>query len=151
MKNNNILYNIYNFNIIHYYTVPFMLMHIINQIMVLLALLVAQLNFILVSGYSKCLNRPTIVPKYYLIEKCYRSKVSVVSYANYSSLKSCQRLSTERNGLALNFSPPEAWNSKMNYTCEILKCAEVENGYTLSNDTRYDYYSLYANPLREYL
>lgn len=37
------------------------------------------------------------------------------------------------------------------YTCEVLKCAEAEGGLSLKNDTRYDYYSIYGKPLREYL
>lgn len=34
------------------------------------------------------------------------------------------------------------------YNCEILACPEFSNFATIVNDTRYDYYSLYTNPIR---
>lgn len=79
------------------------------------------------------------------------------------------RLGIEKKALALNFVPLEALQDiererkKMRrkdngtgslepvaYTCEVLKCAEVDGGLSLVNDSRYDYYSLYAKPFRKY-
>lgn len=38
------------------------------------------------------------LPKYHLIEKCYRSKLGIAAKANLSSIISCQRLATEKKG-----------------------------------------------------
>ncbi|KAJ8729706.1 hypothetical protein PYW08_001287 [Mythimna loreyi] len=100
---------------------------------------------------SKCsVDAPARSPKYHLIEKCYRSKLGMVSKANYKSLTSCQRLGIEKKGLAINYSPPEAWsegNETVGYTCEVLKCAESDGGLSMVDDSRYDYYSIYAKPI----
>lgn len=85
--------------------------------------------------------------KYHIIEKCHRSKLGTLVKANVS-LVSCQKLGIEKKGLALNFSPPEVGGAE--YTCEVLKCAEADGGYSLVNDTKFDYYSIYGKPIREY-
>lgn len=36
------------------------------------------------------------------------------------------------------------------YNCEALACPETANFSTIVNDTRFDYYSLYANPPRKF-
>lgn len=89
------------------------------------------------------------------MEKCHRSTLGIIAKANYTSLSSCQRFGIEKKALALNFSPPEAIKDMekdvvVEYTCEVLKCAEADGGASLVNDTRYDYYSIYAKHLREY-
>ncbi|KAF9415879.1 hypothetical protein HW555_006631 [Spodoptera exigua] len=100
---------------------------------------------------SKCsVDTQLRTPKYHLMEKCYRSKLGIISKANYTSLISCQRLGFEKKGLAINFSPREAWadsNETVDYTCEVLKCAEADGGLSMVNDSRYDYYSIYAKPI----
>lgn len=102
---------------------------------------------------SKCsVDTQARSPKYHLMEKCYRSKLGMVSKANFTSLTSCQRLGIEKKGLAINFSPPEAWddsNETLEFTCEVLKCAEVDGGLSMVDDSRYDYYSIYAKPIRK--
>ncbi|GBP91160.1 hypothetical protein EVAR_65606_1 [Eumeta japonica] len=64
---------------------------------------------------------------------------------------SCRRFALNKKGLALNFSPPEEHHSGdveiPEYNCQVLKCAESEIGLSLVNDTRYDYYSLFARPM----
>lgn len=110
--------------------------------------------FITALANLKCSNElPPLIPNYYLMEKCHRSKLGIAAKANYTSLASCQRLGIEKKALALNFSPPEAreHGEELEYTCEVLKCAEVDGGLSLVNDTRYDFYSIYAKPLRELL
>ncbi|CAH2105051.1 unnamed protein product [Euphydryas editha] len=97
-----------------------------------------------------CSNEsPAIIPKYHLIEKCHRSKLGITARANFTSLTSCKRLALQKRALALNFSPQEAFNTSepIEYTCEVLKCAESMGGLSLTNDTRYDYYSIYAKPI----
>lgn len=108
--------------------------------------------FVTASANLKCSNElPPLIPNYYLLEKCHRSKLGIAAKANYTSLASCQRLGIEKKALALNFSPPEAreHGEELEYTCEVLKCAEVDGGLSLVNDTRYDFYSIYAKPLRK--
>ncbi|XP_013200377.1 uncharacterized protein LOC106142962 [Amyelois transitella] len=104
-----------------------------------------------IEANTKCSsNSPPIVPKYHLMEKCYKSKLGITAKAKYTSLISCLRLAIEKKALSLNFSPPEAvkmMKEPLEYTCEVLKCAEADGGLSLINDTRFDYYSLYAKPL----
>jgi hypothetical protein len=120
----------------------------INIILILNSILIpVSLNSICSNGL------PPRVPKYHLMEKCHRSKLGIAAKANYTSLTSCQKFGIEKRALALNFSPPEAGlegGEPLEYTCEVLKCAEAETGLSLVNDTRYDYYSIYARPLRKY-
>lgn len=112
--------------------------------------LLLSIVFFLASTNAKCTNEsPPRIPKYHLMEKCHRSKLGIAAKANYTSLTSCQRLGIEKKALALNFSPPEARGEELEYTCEVLKCAEADGGLSLVNDTRYDYYSIYAKPLRK--
>lgn len=108
----------------------------------------------LTESNTRCSNQsPPNIPKYHLMEKCHRSKLGIAAKANYTSLTSCFRLGIEKRALSLNFSPPDAVNLEgegtMEYTCEVLKCAEADGGLSLGNDTRYDYYSIYAKPIRE--
>ncbi|XP_046961238.1 uncharacterized protein LOC124530914 [Vanessa cardui] len=106
--------------------------------------------FIKAIAIRVCSNEsPAAMPKYYLIEKCHRSKLGVAAKANFTSLTSCKRLGIEKRALAINFSPQEYLDSGeiLEYSCEVLKCAEAIGGLSLSNDTRYDYYSIYAKPL----
>nr|XP_032529576.1 uncharacterized protein LOC116779422 [Danaus plexippus plexippus] len=108
-------------------------------------------NVLTVDADTKCISHEiTVVPKYYLIEKCHRSKLGVASKANFSTLNSCRRLALEKKALALNFSPSgygKIGRKPVEYTCEVLKCAESEGGLSLKNDTNYDYYSIYAKHL----
>ena len=110
----------------------------------ILFILVAQ-----ISAYMKCSKSTYTMPKFHLIKKCHRSKLGIAARANFTSLISCKRLGVEKKALALNFSPHSVRGSNLEYTCELLKCAEAEGGLSLSNDSRYDHYSLYANPLRK--
>ncbi|KAI5632996.1 hypothetical protein NE865_14294 [Phthorimaea operculella] len=106
--------------------------------------------FVKTSANVKCSSEsPPSVPKYHLMEKCHRSKLGIAAKANFSSLTSCRRLGIEKKALALNFSPPDAvgLGKPVEYTCEVLKCAEADGGLSLVNDTRYDFYSIYAKPL----
>ncbi|XP_047987880.1 uncharacterized protein LOC125227583 isoform X1 [Leguminivora glycinivorella] len=124
-----------------------------------ICLLILSCIIITTSANTKCSSETTpIVPKYYKMEKCQRSKLGIAAKANYTSLTSCQRLGIEKKALALNFVPPEVLRKTgkkkkdnetgpLEYTCEVLKCAEVDGGLSLVNDSRYDYYSIYAKPV----
>ncbi|CAB3248157.1 unnamed protein product [Arctia plantaginis] len=104
----------------------------------------------IVISNSPCNVDSPSVSRYHLLEKCHRSKLGIAAKANFTSLASCLRFGIEKRGLALNYSPPEAWEESkedLQYTCEVFKCAETDGGLSLVNDTRYDYYSLYGKPL----
>ncbi|XP_061708191.1 uncharacterized protein LOC133518490 isoform X2 [Cydia pomonella] len=125
----------------------------------MLLLIISSSLIITTSANTKCSSESTpVVPKYYKIEKCQRSKLGIAAKANYTTLSSCQRLGIEKKALALNFVPPEVLKKAgkkkrvnetepLEYTCEVLKCAEVDGGLSLVNDSRYDYYSIYAKPI----
>ncbi|KAL0848848.1 hypothetical protein ABMA28_013266 [Loxostege sticticalis] len=118
-----------------------------NFITLLLVIIFAPLNM---ANYKCNKESPPRVPKYHMMEKCHRSKLGIAAKANYSTLTSCQRLGIEKKALALNFSPTNAvkeGDEPLEYTCEVLKCAEADGGLSLVNDTRYDYYSIYARPI----
>lgn len=117
------------------------------QIAILFSLCIILFKLPLILPNNRCLKN-SIPPKYNLIEKCYRSKLGIIAYANYTSLASCHKLGIEKRGLAINWHPPG--QKAVQYSCEILKCAEAEGGLYLTNDTRFDYYSLYGKPLRKY-
>ncbi|XP_050685643.1 uncharacterized protein LOC126980067 [Leptidea sinapis] len=89
------------------------------------------------------------VPKYHLVQKFHRSKHSVAARANFISLTSCRRLGIEKKALALNFSPLYKSLEEDEFTCEVLKCPEVRGATSLTNDSRYDYYSIYAKPIAD--
>ncbi|CAH1645174.1 unnamed protein product [Spodoptera littoralis] len=119
--------------------------------MLFIILVLLSITDTTLTAISKCsVDTQLRTPKYHLMEKCYRSKLGIVSKANFTSLISCQRLGFEKKGLAINFSPREAWadsNETIDYTCEVLKCAEADGGLSMVNDSRYDYYSIYAKPV----
>ncbi|XP_045764216.1 uncharacterized protein LOC123866605 [Maniola jurtina] len=119
-----------------------------------LKLLITSFIITITSANNKCsIESPTIVPKYNLIERCHRSTLGIAAKANFTSLISCQRLGIQKKALALNFSPEMSSKDgdeplePLEYTCEVLKCAEAAGGLSLTNDTRYDYYSIYGKPL----
>ncbi|CAG5048287.1 unnamed protein product [Parnassius apollo] len=100
---------------------------------------------------KKCSNdSPQIAPEYHLIGKCQRSKLNVAAKANYTTLSSCKQFGLGKRALSLNFSPRNAngrrWKT-LEYTCEVLQCAETNTGLSLTKDFRYDYYSIFGNPL----
>lgn len=100
-----------------------------------------------VQANLKCSNGVSQAsPEYRLIKKCHRSKLSVAAKGNYAELSSCKRFGLDKRALSLNFSPKTAKYDERrhnDYTCEVLQCAEVSSGSYLTNDSRYDYYSLF--------
>ncbi|XP_068621690.1 uncharacterized protein [Battus philenor] len=86
-------------------------------------------------------------PEYHLIKKCARSKLKISAKANFSVLASCKRFASEKRAMSFNFNP-RVLNLKptTEYTCEVLHCTDI-GGLSLTNDTRYDYYSIFGNTL----
>jgi len=107
-------------------------------------------------------------PRFHLVRRCARSDVRVVITANFSSLWRCSEFALFKRGLALNFGwvkgafccfwhfwPLPHYNDFLLAGglghCEVLECPEHDTLASLRRRENYDYYSLYANPLREWL
>lgn len=114
-----------------------------------------------------CANRRLEVSlKFYPLRHCQRSNKSVITYSNTESLEECSSFAIKSRGLAFNFSPRDRYKKnlfdiiKLNeteakveeefYNCEVLDCPEYKNLSSVVNDTRFDYYSLYTRPPREF-
>ncbi|XP_014360860.2 pulmonary surfactant-associated protein A [Papilio machaon] len=111
----------------------------------MLLLIITCVIFSSVQAISKCSNdEPQVNPEFYLVKKCHRSKLIVSARANLAKLSSCKRFAREKRGLSFNFSP-QVGGRRLEYTCEVLQCAEISTGSSLTNDSRYDYYSLFGN------
>lgn len=99
------------------------------------------------------------------LRHCQRSNKTVIAFYNVECQEDCAEHARNTRGLAFNFSPSDR---KINlferetrnkttrgedddfYNCEVLECPEFRNFSTMVNDTRFDYYSLYTHPAREY-
>ncbi|KPI98518.1 Lithostathine [Papilio xuthus] len=111
----------------------------------MLLLIITCITFSSVQAIAKCSNDgPQVNQEYYLVKKCHRSKLGITSRANFAKLSSCKRFAREKRGLSFNFSP-QIGGVGLEYTCEVLQCAEISTGLSLTNDSRYDYYSLFGN------
>lgn len=113
--------------------------------------------------------------KHYPLRHCQRSTKVQISAKNVANVEKCAQFAENNFALAFNYghgrkpkyesadhnlinlfdtqtvnrSKIEQSNTMIYRNCEILACPEVGNLSTIVNDTRYDYYSLYANPIRE--
>lgn len=130
--------------------------------MILVTLASAVLFTILVQVNSKfCKEFKEVDHEFYPLRHCQRSNKSIIAFLNVDSVKECADFSRNHRGLAFNFSPVERrmenfYKNKSSidllefYSCEVLKCPEYSNFSSMVNDTRYDYYSLYTHPPREF-
>lgn len=102
--------------------------------------------------------------KFHALRHCQRSNKTVIAYGDADNEEQCADFARLSRALAFNFSPKhrrlvnhyevktnETEKTQQNdfYSCEALACPEYRNFSTLVNDTRFDYYSLYAYPTRE--
>lgn len=112
--------------------------------------------------------------KYYPLRHCQRSIEHQIASKNVANLEKCAEFAEKNFALAFNyghgrkpknesvdhnlinlFDKPAVNQSiadsdtPVYVNCEILACPEIGNLSTIVNDTRYDYYTLYANPIRE--
>jgi hypothetical protein len=74
--------------------------------------------------------------------------MKVVARARLPTPERCALFALQKRGLAFNFSPPGLMEGRS--TCIVCECPEFETLTSLKKDLRFDYYSLYGNPLREY-
>jgi hypothetical protein len=107
--------------------------------------------------------------EFYPLRHCQRSNKTVIAFYNVDSLEGCVDFANKHRGLAFNFSPKDRYKTnlfelvKLNETarrefkhdknffnCEVLDCPEYRNLSSIVNDTRFDYYSLYTHPPREF-
>lgn len=117
-------------------------------------------------------SKPT---KYYPLRHCQRSNEYQIGAKNVPNLEKCVQYAENNFALAFNYghgrkpknesidhnlinlfgtlsanrTTIEESEPTIYLNCEILACPEVGNLSTMVNDTRYDYYTLYANPIRE--
>lgn len=99
----------------------------------------------------ECLNRISL-RRFYKIRSCHRSNTTIIGAGNFANITQCIKFARERNGLALNFSPPtrnaRSYYSRLvngySFNCQILECPEIGNLTTLVKDVNYDYYSMYG-------
>ena len=135
-------------------------------------LLTCFLVFILQFSFSItkiCRNKVELV--FHPLRHCQRSNKTAIAFSNFETLKDCMEFTTKHRGLAFNFSPKDRFKKnlfkviKFNgtekenvtkidydeefYNCEVLDCPEYKNLFSIINDTRFDYYTLYARPPRE--
>ncbi|PNF32703.1 hypothetical protein B7P43_G12960 [Cryptotermes secundus] len=82
---------------------------------------------------------------FYLIQTCSRSMMKAIARARLPTPEQCALFALQKRGLAFNFSPPGLMESRS--TCIVCDCPEFETLTSLKKDLRYDYYSLYGNPL----
>jgi len=88
------------------------------------------------------------VLEFYLIRTCSRSTSKAIARASLPTPDQCALFALRTRGLAFNFSPLGLMHSR--HTCVVCGCPEFETLASLKKDLRYDYYSLYGNPLRKY-
>lgn len=115
--------------------------------------------------------------EFHLLRRCQRSTKQIVEYAHVESLGECKKLARNHKGLAINYAWETQTanlfnvNVKMEngtvfprkssrkdiadqpeefFNCLVFGCPETVNMTAMANDSRFDYYSLYTNPPREY-
>uniref|UniRef100_A0A182P9H4 adenylate cyclase n=1 Tax=Anopheles epiroticus TaxID=199890 RepID=A0A182P9H4_9DIPT len=122
-------------------------------------------------------NAPNIVHRFYPLRHCQRSNRTVIGLMNVKTVRECADFARDKQGLAFNYAPinrnntnwfdvvREREQNKSNaspwkpqpprvsygfedfYNCHVLDCPEYHNLSTIVNDTRFDYYTLYARLL----
>lgn len=102
------------------------------------------------------------------LRHCQRSNMTVIGWQNFNAVQKCMEFAKSIKGMAINFSPASrqkknrfenktrSWRDEKVadaeeafFSCQVLQCPEYRNYSTMLNDTRYDYYSLYAFPPRK--
>ncbi|XP_055919183.1 uncharacterized protein LOC129951179 [Eupeodes corollae] len=119
-----------------------------------------------------CIQEPPRT--FHLIKRCQRSEQNMIDFENVDSLEECFKIAKRVKALALNYSPLRGMksnlfeqNEKNNsnfsfrrrderrhffdqpeefFNCHALQCPESSAFTTMTNDSRFDYYSLYGNP-----
>lgn len=105
------------------------------------------------------------------VRHCQRSNLTIIGWENFNSVQKCMEYARAVKGMAINYSPAKrrkrnrfenktrSWREEQEkhkdveeevfFSCQVLNCPEYRNFSTMINDTRYDYYSLYAFPPRK--
>lgn len=115
--------------------------------------------------------------KFHPTRHCQRSNKSIVALGNFRTVKECEDFARESHALAFNYAPADRGTvnkyekgnetskgyvqnklpsgkdiieqSEEYYNCQVLQCPEIRNFSSMVNDTRFEYYSLFANPPRK--
>lgn len=121
--------------------------------LLMLCVLVVMFKYLVRSECRQCSTVSERTKKeYFLVAMCHRSKLKVIALGNIKSLVKCKKLALSKKGVAFNFSPRKRnnFNDSQLMSCMVFSCPEIENSTSLSADSRFDYYSAYANPIRKY-
>lgn len=95
--------------------------------------------------------------EFHLLKRYQRSNKTFVAFENFPSVDECAAFTRANLGLAFNFSPQGRYSENRNFTsiyetfhnCEVLDCPEYFNFSSMVNDSRFNYYSMYAKTLRK--
>lgn len=96
--------------------------------------------------------------EFHLLRRYQRSNKTVVAVDSSASEADCAELARTHQGLAFNFGPLGRYDannrnssgiSQNFHNCEVLNCPEYSNFSSITNDTRFNYYSMYAKTLRK--
>ncbi|XP_021914249.1 uncharacterized protein LOC110827162 isoform X2 [Zootermopsis nevadensis] len=114
--------------------------------MILVAIIILAVPPSIVGAVFRCeeVRRESLLD-FYLVQTCSRSKMKIIARANLTTPDRCALFALQKRGLAFNFSPPGLMEGRN--TCIVCDCPEFETLASLKKDLRYDYYSLYGNPL----
>lgn len=110
-----------------------------------------------------CREFKEVKHEFYPLRHCQRSNKTVIALSNFESPNGCSEFARAHRALAFNYSPGDrrkinlyqkgnisAGDSDVFYNCEALDCPEYRNFSSMVNDTRFDFYSLYTTPPREF-
>lgn len=132
-------------------------------VVVLVLCVVVKLSCALECSTLQARNKHIYAP----LRHCQRSNMTVIGWENFNSAQRCMEFARSVRGMAINFSPQHrrrrnryenktrSWRDEARdaveifFSCQVLACPEYRNFSTMLNDTRYDYYSLYAFPPRK--
>ncbi|XP_037944161.1 uncharacterized protein LOC119676966 [Teleopsis dalmanni] len=129
----------------------------------------------IVENFQNCREEKLL--EYRLVRRCQRSQQLVIAANNTETLEECMALARSVHGLALNYASflrrsrtnsfavensDEAlsFNNRIAkrrqglwkqpeefFNCLVLQCPENASFFTMTNDSRFDYFSLYGRPI----
>lgn len=136
---------------------------------IIIALILKFLNSVLAKSCKEL--EKNVKHEFYPLRHCQRSNKTIIAYSDAENVEQCADFARLSRALAFNFSPKNRRNKNnfdvstqsnntkqqideakepIMYSCEVLACPEYRNFSTVINDTRFDYWSLYARPVRKH-
>ncbi|ETN62882.1 hypothetical protein AND_005434 [Anopheles darlingi] len=112
-----------------------------HRFIIVVALLIVQLPGDTSAVRTCAAQSRKIVHRFYLLRHCQRSKRNVIGLANVKTVRACADLA-RGSGSSTTIAPFDDF-----YNCQVLDCPEHRNLSSIVNDTRFDYYSMFARML----